>query len=99
MSIFIVNYRNSTGNFMSTPYEKIYDTIKSVAKSMELPLKSNLSSESILLESGLDSLGFAIVVSTLEEEFGFDPFSLMSEPIYPKTLGEFVEIYVQFIDE
>jgi len=82
---------------MSTTYQRILAAIQSVAESMELPLSDNLTSESILLDCGLDSLAFAIVVSTLEEEFELDPFSLMSEPVYPKTLGEFVEIYEKFI--
>jgi hypothetical protein len=51
-----------------------------------------LSNEVLLLESGLDSLGFAILVATLEEKLGFDPFTTTEEPIYPKTFGEFVRI-------
>lgn len=56
-------------------------------------LVDKLSDDSILLETGLDSLGFAILVALLEEELGFDPFQLMDEPVYPKTFGEFVSIY------
>ncbi|MBD3799584.1 MAG: acyl carrier protein, partial [Epsilonproteobacteria bacterium] len=35
-------------------------------------LVPELTDDVILLESGLDSLGFAILVATLEERFGFD---------------------------
>ena len=55
-----------------------------------------LVDETVLLESGLDSLGFAILVARLEEELGYDPFVLMDVPVYPRTLGEFVEIYQRF---
>ena len=55
-----------------------------------------LADETVLLESGLDSLGFAILVARLEEELGYDPFVLMDEPVYPRTLGEFVAIYQRF---
>lgn len=55
-----------------------------------------LVDETVLLESGLDSLGFAILVARLEEELGYDPFVMMDEPVYPRTLGEFVEIYQRF---
>ena len=55
-----------------------------------------LVDETILLESGLDSLGFAILVARLEEELGYDPFVLMDVPVYPRTLGEFIEIYQRF---
>ena len=46
-----------------------------------------------LLESGLDSLCFAIVVARLEDELGVDPFSSAESPQTPATLGDFVKIY------
>ncbi|TFV76106.1 acyl carrier protein [Blastococcus sp. CT_GayMR19] len=52
-----------------------------------------LQDDDILLESGLDSLGFAVIVTRLEESLGYDPFTVMDEPVYPQTLGEFVDIY------
>ena len=55
-----------------------------------------LTDEIALLESGLDSLGFAILVARLEEELGYDPFVMMDVPVYPRTLSEFVEIYQRF---
>jgi len=56
-------------------------------------LVPELTDDVILLESGLDSLGFAILVAALEEELEFDPFTMMDEPVYPSTFGEFVAIY------
>ena len=56
-------------------------------------LVPELTDDVILLESGLDSLGFAILVATLEEKLEFDPFTMMDEPLYPSTFGEFVSIY------
>lgn len=52
-----------------------------------------VSDDLILLESGLDSLGFAILVTELETELGFDAFSLSQDAYYPKTFGEFVSFY------
>ncbi len=49
-----------------------------------------------LLESGLDSLGFAVLVAKLESELGYDPFTLMEEPFYPTTLQQFIDIYEKF---
>jgi acyl carrier protein len=46
-----------------------------------------------LLESGLDSLCFAIIVARLEDELGVDPFSSAESPQTPATLGEFIKIY------
>lgn len=53
-----------------------------------------LADDTVLLETGLDSLGFAILVTRLEEELGYDPFSLSTEAYYPRTFREFVDFYV-----
>ncbi len=53
----------------------------------------DLADDAVLLETGLDSLGFAILVTRLEEELDYDPFSLSAEPFYPRTFKEFVEFY------
>ena len=55
-----------------------------------------LTDDTVLLETGLDSLGFAVLVTRLEDSLGYDPFSMMTEPVYPITLAEFVEIYRQY---
>jgi acyl carrier protein len=54
---------------------------------------NEIKDDTVLLNSGLDSLGFAILVARLEEELGFDPFVEMEEAVYPTTFGEFVAIY------
>jgi acyl carrier protein len=55
-----------------------------------------ISDDQILLESGLDSLGFAILVALLEEELDLDPFQEMEDAVYPVTFGEFVAIYEKY---
>jgi acyl carrier protein len=52
-----------------------------------------LSDATVLLDTGLDSLGIAIVVTRLDEEMGFDPFSIAADAYYPQTFGEFVDFY------
>jgi acyl carrier protein len=52
-----------------------------------------LSDDLVLLESGLDSLCFAIVVVRLEELTGRDPFSEQDELVYPVTLSDFIQLY------
>ncbi len=59
-------------------------------------LTGPLGDDSILLETGLDSLGFAILVARLVEELGYDPFAMMEEAYYPSTFGEFVEMYERY---
>jgi acyl carrier protein len=51
-----------------------------------------LSDELPLVDSGLDSLCFAIVAARLEDALGVDPFST-SEDGFPLTLGEFISFY------
>jgi hypothetical protein len=46
-----------------------------------------------LLESGLDSLGFAILVARLEDQLGTDPFAAEGEVAFPVTLGDFIGLY------
>ena len=46
-----------------------------------------------LLNSGLDSLGIAILVARLEEALGFDPFTQSDDVIYPVTIGDFIRFY------
>lgn len=73
--------------------QTIIDTLKDVAASIDTTLVDPLTDETVLLQSGLDSLGFAILVAQLEENIGFDPFAMTDEPIYPRTLGEFIAFY------
>jgi acyl carrier protein len=49
-----------------------------------------------LLESGLDSLAFAVLVARLEESLGYDPFTTSNEAYYPTTLGDFIGFYEKF---
>jgi acyl carrier protein len=76
--------------------EKVLACLAEAAEVRGVTAVSALHDDSVLLESGLDSLGFAVLVVRLEETLGYDPFVLMSEPVYPKTFGEFLDIYERF---
>jgi acyl carrier protein len=52
-----------------------------------------LSNETVLVNSGLDSLCFAVLVARLEDKLGVDPFSTAEDASFPVTLGEFVRVY------
>ena len=52
-----------------------------------------LTDDLVLLDSGLDSLGIAILVARLEETLGFDPFTESDDVAYPVTLGDFIRFY------
>ena len=52
-----------------------------------------LTDDVALLDSGLDSLCFAIIVTRLEGQFGVDPFSESEDTVFPTTFGEFVKLY------
>jgi acyl carrier protein len=53
----------------------------------------DLTDDLVLLDSGLDSLGIAILVARLEETLGFDPFTESNDVYYPVTIGDFVRFY------
>jgi acyl carrier protein len=52
-----------------------------------------LSDDLVLLESGLDSLCFAIIVARLEDALGIDPFSTAEDGHLPVTVGDFLRFY------
>ena len=52
-----------------------------------------LSDDLPLLESGLDSLCLAILVATLDDKLGLDPFSGDGPAIFPVTVGDFIAAY------
>jgi len=52
-----------------------------------------LSDELGLLETGLDSLCFAIIVARLEDRLGFDPFGAAEDTRFPVTVGDFIKFY------
>ena len=52
-----------------------------------------LTDDLVLLDSGLDSLCFAVLVTRLEDELGFDPFTLSDDVYFPVTLGDFIRFY------
>jgi hypothetical protein len=52
---------------------------------------SQLSDSAKLIELGLDSLSFALVIARLEDTFGFDPFRGLD--YFPVTFGEFVALF------
>lgn len=54
-----------------------------------VPLGDDLA----LIDSGLDSLCFAILVARLEDRLGIDPFTASGEMNFPVTLRDFVELY------
>jgi acyl carrier protein len=54
---------------------------------------ARLSDDLKLLDSGLDSLSFALIVMRLEEALGFDPFDVADEVKFPVTFGDFVKLY------
>jgi acyl carrier protein len=54
-----------------------------------------LSDDLKLLDSGLDSLSFAVLVIRLEESLGVDPFSV-EEVKFPVTFGDLVNLYESY---
>jgi acyl carrier protein len=72
---------------------RVFNEVWATEKAVEAPA---LLPDTILLETGLDSLGFAIFVSSLDEELGYDPFTLAEDAYYPQTFAEFVAFYERY---
>jgi len=71
---------------------EIVDQFKQVAQEQDRQLEP-LCDELPLLDSGLDSLCFAILVSRLESVLGVDPFSANTDAPFPVNLGELIRFY------
>jgi acyl carrier protein len=70
----------------------IESEIQKVASEQNVTL-APLSDDLNLLDSGLDSLCFAILVARLEDSLGVDPFTASDDVTFPVTLGDFVQAY------
>ncbi|WP_104401015.1 acyl carrier protein [Vibrio penaeicida] len=81
---------------MSNLRDIVIETFHEALEATDSVLIGELNDDTVLLESGLDSLGFAILVARLEEELEYDPFTMMDEPVYPTTFKEFLDIYTRF---
>lgn len=78
--------------------QTLTETLAAVMRENGVTPPETFADDLPLLRTGLDSLGYAIVVARLEQELGYDPFLLMDEPVYPRTFGELVAIYEKFGD-
>jgi acyl carrier protein len=77
----------------STIVQEIYEIASEQGKTIA-PLRDDL----ILLDSGLDSLCFAILVARLEDKLGLDPFTMAETAHFPVTLLDFINLYEQAIE-
>lgn len=67
----------------------VFERVAAEQKRRLAALSDNLR----LLDSGLDSLSFALIVARLESELGFDPFEDDESVKFPVTFGDFVKLY------
>ena len=70
----------------------IMSEMQKIAQEQEKAL-APLSDDLVLLESGFDSLCFAVLVARLEDQLGLDPFTRSDDTTFPLTLGDLVRVY------
>jgi acyl carrier protein len=70
----------------------IIDQMEQVAREHGKTL-APLDDDLALLDSGLDSLGIAVLVARLEDRLGVDPFTASADVQFPVTVGDFVKAY------
>jgi acyl carrier protein len=85
-------------NSYTSVRSKILDQFKQVAQEQEMRL-GPLSDDAPLVDLGLDSLCFAILVSRLETVLGVDPFSENEGAPVPVTLGGFIRFYENAVQQ
>ena len=70
----------------------IMSEMRQIAQEQEKEL-APLSDDLVLLDSGFDSLCFAVLVARLEDKLGIDPFTQSEDSTFPVTLGDLVRTY------
>jgi hypothetical protein len=76
----------------SETWRRVSLCFRKTAAEQDRPLQP-LRDDLLLLDSGLDSLCFAIIVAELEDQLGVDPFADLDDAGFPVTFGEFVKLY------
>jgi hypothetical protein len=79
-------------NVKSNVRSEVVSQFERVAKEQNRKL-APISDDMLLMDSGLDSLCFAIVVARLEDSLGFDPFGATEDARFPVTLRDFIDFY------
>jgi acyl carrier protein len=77
---------------MSDVQKTIVSEMEQIAQEQEKQL-APLSDDLMLVNSGFDSLCFAVLVARLEDKFGLDPFTRSTETMLPLTVGDLVRMY------
>jgi len=70
----------------------IMSEMQQIAQEQEKEL-APLSDDLVLLDSGFDSLCFAVLVARLEDKLGVDPFTNSEDTTFPVTLLDLVRTY------
>ena len=71
---------------------RVLAAIQLIAKEQNVSLPP-LDDDLALIETGFDSLAFAILVARLEDDLGIDPFTISANATVPLTVGDFVRAY------
>ena len=72
--------------------ETVIEQLRQIAASSHKNIPP-LTDDLVLVDSGLDSLMIAILVTRLEDALGVDPFTDSQITSPPVTFGEFVRLY------
>ncbi len=71
---------------------RVLSVMEEVAAEQQKKL-APMTDDTVLANSGLDSLCFAIIVARLEDTLGVDPFTASEEVYFPVTFADFIALY------
>jgi acyl carrier protein len=75
---------------------RIISAMQQIAIEQKVALPT-IDDDLLLLETGFDSLAFAILVARLEDDLGIDPFTISEDAEFPLTVGDFIKAYENVI--
>lgn len=73
----------------------LQELAKLVEEFSPLPFPDTVSDQTRLDEFWLDSIAFMMLITNLEEKVGIIPSTITKGEFQPKTVGDFVAMYVE----
>lgn len=71
--------------------EQLLASLQEIMEELDGPLEKPLDGS-----SPIDSLGLAMLVVSLKDRLGFDPFGLSKDRESPKTIDELIAVYERY---
>ena len=85
------------GNTLQTTLDnRLEELVREQANLAGASVTGAIPDEAVLVDLGLDSLGFVKIIVEMQRTFDVDPFGREDTISYPETVGELKELYRRY---